>query len=77
MNSKHPNEPMRQLPLWDDAADDSPNIQRDDSDRASIEQSALNEDHALMEEIVDESSSTWLGRESKPIVVPLDLMESR
>ncbi len=54
MNSEQPNEAPKQLPLWEDSLVDSQNIQRDDSAQASIEKSALDENHALMEEIVDD-----------------------
>ena len=54
MNSEQPNEPPQQRSLWDEFAEQSQNIQRDDSAGASIEKSALDENHALMEEIVDE-----------------------
>ena len=54
MNSEEPNERSKQLTLWDEFVEKSQNIQRDDSTRASIEKSALGENHALMEEIVDE-----------------------
>lgn len=55
MNSEQPNERPKQLPLWDESVEKSQNIQRDDSARAPIEKSALNENHALMEETVDET----------------------
>ena len=55
MNSDQPNEPSKQLSLWDEFVEKSQNIQRDDSTRASIEKSALDDNHALMEEIVDET----------------------
>ena len=54
MNSEQPNEPSKQLSLWEEFVEKSQNIQRDDSARAPIEKSALDENHALMEEIVDE-----------------------
>ena len=54
MNSDQPNEPSKQLSLWDEFVEKSQNIQRDDSTRTSIEKSALDENHALIEEIVDE-----------------------
>ena len=54
MNSEQPNEPPQQLSLWEEFVEQSQNIQRDDSTQASIEKSALDENHALMEEIVDE-----------------------
>ncbi|MGB7343792.1 MAG: group II intron reverse transcriptase/maturase [Pirellulaceae bacterium] len=54
MNSDQSNEPPQQLTLWEEFAAQSQNIQRDDSTRASIEKSALDENHALMEEVVDE-----------------------
>jgi RNA-directed DNA polymerase len=54
MNSEQPNEPPQQRSLWEEFAEQSQNIQRDDSAEASIEKSALDENHALMEEIVDE-----------------------
>ena len=53
MNSQEPNEPARQLPLWNEPQD-SQNTQRDVSGQASIEKSALDETHSLMEKIVDE-----------------------
>ena len=53
MNSQEPNEPARQLPLWNEPQD-SQNTQRDVSGQASIEKSALDETHSLMEQIVDE-----------------------
>jgi RNA-directed DNA polymerase len=53
MNSEQPNEPAKQLSLWEEFVEQSQNIQRDDSTGASIEKSALDETHALMEEIVD------------------------
>ena len=53
MNSQEPNEPARQLPLWNEP-DDSQNTQRDASDQASIEKSALDESHCLIDKIVDE-----------------------
>jgi RNA-directed DNA polymerase len=55
MNSERPNETPTQLSLWDRPADDSQNIQRDDLTGAFIEKSALDENHALIEEIVDET----------------------
>ncbi len=55
MNSEQPNEPSKQLSLWEEFVEKSQNIPRDDSARASIEKSALDENHALMEEIVDET----------------------
>jgi RNA-directed DNA polymerase len=55
MNSEQPNEPPQQRSLWEEFAEQSQNIQRDDSAGASIEKSALDENHALMEEIVDET----------------------
>ena len=54
MNSDQPNEPAKQLSLWEEFVEQSQNIQRDDSAQASIEKSALDESHALMEEIVDD-----------------------
>ena len=55
MTSQEPNEPPRQLFFFEaDTPDDPTNIQRDDSDAAGIEKSALGNDHALMDEIVDE-----------------------
>ena len=54
MNSEQPNEPPQQRSFWEEFAEQSQNIQRDDSAEASIEKSALDENHALMEEIVDE-----------------------
>ena len=53
MNSEQPNETSRQLRMFEDV-DTSQDIQRDDWAEACIEKSALNEDHALMEEIVDD-----------------------
>ena len=53
MNSEQPNETSRQLRMFEDG-DTSQDIQRDDWAEACIEKSALNEDHALMEEIVDD-----------------------
>jgi len=55
MNSEKPNEPAKQLSLWEEVAEQSQNIQRDAPARATIEKSALDENHALMEEIVDET----------------------
>lgn len=55
MNSSESNEPRRQLFfLEEETAGTSQNIQRDVSLSASIEKSALGNDHALMEEIVDD-----------------------
>jgi RNA-directed DNA polymerase len=54
MNSDQPNEQPKQLSLWEEFVEQSQNIQRDDPARASIEKSALDENHALMEEIVDD-----------------------
>ena len=54
MNSEQPNEPLRQLSLWADAAEQPQNIQRDDLAEASTEKSALDENQTLMEEVVDE-----------------------
>ena len=53
MDSDQPNEPAKQLTLWEEFAANSPNIPPDASARASIEKSALDENHALMEKIVD------------------------
>jgi RNA-directed DNA polymerase len=54
MNSQQPNESSKQLSLWDEFVEKSQNTQCDDSAGASIEKSALDENHALMEEVVDE-----------------------
>ena len=54
MNSKQLNEPLRQLSLWADAAEQPQNIQRDDLAEAPTEKSALDENQTLMEEVVDE-----------------------
>jgi len=54
MNSDQPNDTPQQLSLWEEFVEQSQNIQRDDSAGASIEKSALDENHALIEEIVDE-----------------------
>ena len=56
MNSDQPNESAKQLSLWEEFVEQSQNIPRDDSARASIEKSALDENHALMEELVDEDT---------------------
>ena len=53
MNSQEPNEPPRQLPLWNEP-DASQNTQRDASDQAFIEKSALDESHSHMDKIVDD-----------------------
>ena len=55
----------------------SQNIPRDDSTLASIEKSALDEYHSLMEEIVDEVTLSLLGRKSKPTAEPPAPMASR
>ena len=55
MNSTQPNEPDRQLLLWEDVVDNSQNIQRDDLAEASIEKSALGELQTLIEKVVDET----------------------
>ena len=59
MNSEQPNEPheqppQEQLSLWEEFVSQSQDIQRDDSTGACIEKPALDETHALMEQIVDE-----------------------
>ena len=54
MNSDPSNEPAKRLSLWEEFVEQSQNIPRDDSTLAFIEKSALDENHALMEEIVDE-----------------------
>ena len=55
MTSDQPNEPAKQLTLWEEFVEQSQNIQRDDSTRAGIEKSALGDDaNTLMEQIVDE-----------------------
>lgn len=56
MNSEQSNEPAKQLSLWEEFVEQSQNVPRDDSAGASIEKSALDESHALMEEIVDEGT---------------------
>ncbi len=43
MNSEQPNEPSKQLSLWAEFVEKPQNIQRDDSARAPIEKSALDE----------------------------------
>lgn len=56
MTSDQPNEPAKQLTLWEEFVEQSKleNIQRDDSTRAGIEKSALGDDaNTLMDEIVD------------------------
>ncbi|MFG0262352.1 MAG: hypothetical protein ACF788_08175 [Novipirellula sp. JB048] len=54
MNSKQPNGTCRQLRMFEEG--DAPhNIQRDDLAGASIEKSALNENHALIGEVVDDT----------------------
>ena len=54
MNSEHPNEPPRQLSLWESPAAQPQNIQRDALGGACIEKSALAEEETLMNEVVDE-----------------------
>ena len=55
MTSEQPNEPAKQLSLWEEFVEQSQNIQRDDSTRADIEKSALGDDAlTLVEQIVDE-----------------------
>ena len=59
MDSEQPNEPHEQRPqeqlsLWEEFVTKSQDIPQDDSDGACIEKSALDENHALMEQIVDE-----------------------
>lgn len=54
MNSDQPNKPSRQPSFWEGLSDDLLNIQRDDSTRAPIERSALDDNHALMEKLVDD-----------------------
>jgi hypothetical protein len=55
MTSDQPNEPAKQLSLWDEFVEQSQNIQRDDSTRAGIEKSALDDcTNTLMEQIVDD-----------------------
>lgn len=55
MTSDQPNEPAKQLTLWEEFVEQSQNIQRDDSTRAGIEKLALGDDaNTLMEQIVDE-----------------------
>lgn len=54
MPSDLPNDPPKQLLLWEDSFWISPNIQRDDSTRADIEKSALDDDtNTLMDKVVD------------------------
>jgi RNA-directed DNA polymerase len=55
MNSEQPNDPAKQLSLWEEPVQRSQNIQRDDSVGASIEKSALDETHALMDQVVDDT----------------------
>ena len=55
MNSTQPDEPYRQLSLWDNIGDAPQNIQRDDLVEASIEKSALSEPQTLIEEVVDDT----------------------
>ena len=55
MNSDPPNEQPTQLSLWENPAEDSQDIQRDDSARASTGKSALDENHALIDQIVDDT----------------------
>jgi hypothetical protein len=55
MNPSESNEPHHQLSFFEEEPGDaSQNIQRDDSLSASIEKSALGNDHTLIEAIVDE-----------------------
>ena len=77
MNSQPPNEPPKQLPLWNEP-DDSQNTQRDASGQASIEKSALDESHSPMEKIVDDIilEMAWT-RESDPTAVLLAPTEFR
>jgi len=55
MNSTQPDEPYRQLSLWDNVADSPQNIQRDDLVEASTEKSALGETQTLIEDVVDDT----------------------
>ena len=55
MNSTQPDEPYRQLSLWDHTADAPQNIQSDDWVEASIEKSALGETQTLIEDVVDDT----------------------
>ena len=55
MNSQANDRPQ-QLSLWDEPAATSPNIQRDASQEASIEKSALDETLTLLDEIIDEAT---------------------
>lgn len=56
MNFEPPNEPTKQATAGDQCAEGLQNIRRDDSVQASVEKSALDDDNALMEEIVDDIS---------------------
>ena len=55
MNSTPPDEPYRQLSLWENIGDDPQNIQRDDLVEASTEKSALGETQTLIEDVVDDT----------------------
>ena len=55
MNSTQPDEPYRQLSLWDNIGDAPQNIQRDDLVEASTEKSALGETQTLIEDVVDDT----------------------
>lgn len=55
MNSPNPNEPSQQLTLWEESAKTSQDIQRDASDQAFTGEPALDENHALIEKVVDET----------------------
>ena len=50
-----PDEPYRQLSLWDNVGDAPQNIQRDDLVEASTEKSALGETQTLIEDVVDDT----------------------
>ncbi len=65
MNSEQPNEPSKQLSLWEEFVEKSQNIQRDDSARAPIEKSALDDNHALME---PSSEGTMQGGPLSPLL---------
>ena len=54
MNSDNPNNPRQLSFTEEDEATESPNTQRSDSDAASIDRSALGNDNAFMETIVDD-----------------------
>ncbi|MEM9368376.1 MAG: reverse transcriptase domain-containing protein [Planctomycetota bacterium] len=53
-NERHEQRPQEQLSLWEEFVTKSQDIPRDDSEGACIEKSALDENHALIEQIVDE-----------------------